>query len=483
MRSVVLLLALTAAASSLAQTPPPPPPAASPEIPEDFVQPTLIGGMEALAQRVVYPEVARDAGVEGRVFVQFVVDETGAVIDPVAVRSPSEMLSEAAIDAVLASRFTPGSERGRPVKVRFMLPVNFTLTADMPAAADSSDAARVARIVEVYDVEATFEDFLEVSSGDVSEAEFRQTADASQSALAERLLEFDSARIARVHDYITGPDYAAVDSMLGSFLARIRTPEGEAEMVARLTDPTEKQLVPEKLARAFVEAVAPRDLTAAFYRNLITRAAEVDPGLIEASGGRTEWETGIEFGIAELLAGREDEVYGSRAMLFGMDRSTLDRHIAFSMSEDGLALFEASTHAAAEAAAGLVARMLRNVMRNVDEIEVYDVRDSPPSPTVKGEIYEVVENQPVLIGGIEGLMRRVEYPVVARDAGIQGRVFVEFVVDTEGRVRDPFVRRSPSDLLSEAALDAVLGSRFTPGTQRGVAVNVRFVLPINFVLN
>ncbi|MEO0557310.1 MAG: energy transducer TonB [Bacteroidota bacterium] len=114
--------------------------------------------------------------------------------------------------------------------------------------------------------------------------------------------------------------------------------------------------------------------------------------------------------------------------------------------------------------------------------------DAPPPPPppdpepTEPEIFEVVEQAPVLIGGLEGLQERVEYPEIARRAGVEGRVFVTFVVDERGNVVDPQVARSPSDLLSEAALKAVRESKFQPGQQRGRPVKVRYSLPVNFVL-
>ncbi|MFN3597739.1 MAG: energy transducer TonB, partial [Rubricoccaceae bacterium] len=108
----------------------------------------------------------------------------------------------------------------------------------------------------------------------------------------------------------------------------------------------------------------------------------------------------------------------------------------------------------------------------------------PPPPVVpdEPEIFEVVEQDPVLIGGIEGLQARVQYPEMAQRAGVEGTVFVQFVVDERGNVVDPQVVRSPSPLLSEAALRAVRESRFQPGMQRGRPVKVRFTLPVRFVL-
>ena len=115
--------------------PPPPPPAdepePEPEEPEIFVivenPPELIGGLEGLQQRIQYPELARRAGIEGTVFVQFVVDEQGNVQDPVCVRDPGGQTCEEALRAVRTSKFKPGRQRGQPVKVRFSLPVKFRL--------------------------------------------------------------------------------------------------------------------------------------------------------------------------------------------------------------------------------------------------------------------------------------------------------------------------------------------------------------------
>ncbi len=115
---------------------PPPPPAAEPETPREvepeiFVvveqPPELVGGLEALQARIEYPELARMAEIQGTVFVQFVVDEQGNVNDPVCVRDPGGGTCEEALRAVRDAKFEPGRQRGRPVKVRFSLPIKFRL--------------------------------------------------------------------------------------------------------------------------------------------------------------------------------------------------------------------------------------------------------------------------------------------------------------------------------------------------------------------
>lgn len=113
---------------SAAPPPPPPPPPPEPEIFEVVEQmPTLIGGLEALQRAIQYPEMARRSGIEGRVFVQFVVDEQGRPSEVRAVRGIGGGADEAAVNAVRNARFTPGLQRGRPVKVRMSLPVTFRL--------------------------------------------------------------------------------------------------------------------------------------------------------------------------------------------------------------------------------------------------------------------------------------------------------------------------------------------------------------------
>ncbi len=109
----------------------PPPPTVPDAEPEVFVvaekMPTLIGGLASVQSRITYPRAARRAGVEGRVIVQFVVNEKGDVTDPLVVHGIGAGCDEEAVRAVSQAKFTPGMQRGRPVKVRLSLPVVFTL--------------------------------------------------------------------------------------------------------------------------------------------------------------------------------------------------------------------------------------------------------------------------------------------------------------------------------------------------------------------
>jgi TonB family protein len=92
--------------------------------------PELVGGMAAIQSKVTYPESAVKADVEGRVFVQFVVNEEGDVQDVVVTRGVSSDLDEEAVRVVSEAKFTPGMQDGEPVKVRLSIPITFKLKPD-----------------------------------------------------------------------------------------------------------------------------------------------------------------------------------------------------------------------------------------------------------------------------------------------------------------------------------------------------------------
>jgi len=112
------------------ELPPPPPPKEDEE--QFFIvveqMPQLIGGLKKLQSQVYYPEMARRAGIEGRVTVQFIVNERGQVENPRVIRGIGGGCDEVALEAVSKAKFVPGLQRGRPVKVQYSLPIVFRLS-------------------------------------------------------------------------------------------------------------------------------------------------------------------------------------------------------------------------------------------------------------------------------------------------------------------------------------------------------------------
>ncbi len=113
------------------EAPPPPKEEAVEEEPTYFVaveeMPEPIGGIKAIQEKIVYPEIAKRAGVEGKVYILAFVDETGNVTKANVIKGIGAGCDEAALNAVVKTKFKPGKQRGKPVKVQVSIPVVFKL--------------------------------------------------------------------------------------------------------------------------------------------------------------------------------------------------------------------------------------------------------------------------------------------------------------------------------------------------------------------
>lgn len=89
--------------------------------------PEPIGGIAAIQSKIVYPDIAIRAGVEGKVYVLAFVNEEGMVTKTEVIKGIGAGCDEAALSAVKATRFKPGKQRGTPVKVQISIPVIFKL--------------------------------------------------------------------------------------------------------------------------------------------------------------------------------------------------------------------------------------------------------------------------------------------------------------------------------------------------------------------
>lgn len=107
---------------------------------------------------------------------------------------------------------------------------------------------------------------------------------------------------------------------------------------------------------------------------------------------------------------------------------------------------------------------------------------SAEEKALHGDAYVVVEKMPEIIGGLASVQNAIVYPELAKKAGIEGRVFMQFIVDVDGSVRGATVARGIGGGCDEAALAALQQVTFTPGKQRGEAVPVKMSLPITFKL-
>lgn len=121
------------------------------------------------------------------------------------------------------------------------------------------------------------------------------------------------------------------------------------------------------------------------------------------------------------------------------------------------------------------------------EMEEYVPVEEEEDDIVEEQIFLVVEEMPSFPGG-EGEMykyigKNIEYPRMAKESGISGRVFVTFVVEKDGSVTDVKVLRGIGGGCDEEAVRVIKSMpKWKPGKQRGKPVRVQYRMPIKFTL-
>lgn len=90
-------------------------------------QPFPIGGLEAIQEKIKYPEKAKLNGVQGRVFVKAYINENGEVDGVELLKGIDSECDSVAMAAVKQTKFTPGKQHSKPVKVQVSIPIVFKL--------------------------------------------------------------------------------------------------------------------------------------------------------------------------------------------------------------------------------------------------------------------------------------------------------------------------------------------------------------------
>jgi protein TonB len=123
-----------------------------------------------------------------------------------------------------------------------------------------------------------------------------------------------------------------------------------------------------------------------------------------------------------------------------------------------------------------------------DEVQMYDFDVGEEVEEEEEEIFVVVEDMPTFRGGDvnkfrEWVQKRVKYPQIAAENGIQGKVFIMFVIEPDGAVSKVSIMRGVDPALDNEAIRVVSSSpKWVAGKQRGAPVRVRFSITVNFQL-
>lgn len=117
-----------------------------------------------------------------------------------------------------------------------------------------------------------------------------------------------------------------------------------------------------------------------------------------------------------------------------------------------------------------------NIDVNDTKVNV-EVRESEPAP----DAFIPVEKDPAC--DLEKLQQKIQYPDIARRAGIEGKVIVRVLVDKSGKVKKTLIDYSDSELLNDAAMKAIREyGTFTPGIQNGQPITCWVSIPVQFRL-
>ncbi len=112
----------------------------------------------------------------------------------------------------------------------------------------------------------------------------------------------------------------------------------------------------------------------------------------------------------------------------------------------------------------------------------------PAAAQTDDKVYEMAEVNPLFPGGNQALMdylyRNIKYPADAMKRGVQGRVMVQFVVNSDGSISESKILKSVDPALDAEALRVVNGMpKWSPGKEAGKYVRVRYSLPITFKIS
>ena len=118
---------------------------------------------------------------------------------------------------------------------------------------------------------------------------------------------------------------------------------------------------------------------------------------------------------------------------------------------------------------------------------IYNVAKEVEDDYESQEVFTIVEQMPSFPGGEQKMMefvaKNIQYPQEAMESGIQGRVFVGFVVEPDGSVSNVKVLRSIGGGCDEEAVRVIkMMPKWNPGKQRGKAVRVSYLIPVSFKL-
>ncbi|NOY36318.1 MAG: TonB family protein, partial [Chlorobi bacterium] len=418
---------------------------------------------EWIAENLRYPEEAKRQGIEGKVYIRFIVEADGRVSNVEVIRTADPLLDAEAVRVVRSSpTWTPGKQRGHNVRVAYTFPITFTLDKTPREALRDTTNGEVFFIVE---------EMPRFQGGDIST--FRQW----------------------VADHLEYPVVAAEKGIGGRVFVRfIVQPDGHVGHVSvvrgvdSLLDQEAKRVVSASPAWTPGKQRG-KNVAVAYTFPIVFVMEEKDKPYISSSnlakeqnvvyiidGKKATFEDirkldPNNIGGVKVIAGKEAAgQYGNK-------------------NKDGVILISTINWIPGKTPPK-PAKPDRKVTRNPENDELI-LEDIPQNQDKESntETFFIVEEMPKFQGGDVEKFRQyiadnIVYPESAASRGVSGKVFVQWIVDNHGNVTDvKVVRGVDPDLDAEAVRVVSSSPRWTPGRQRGITVRVQMTTPIVFVLD
>ncbi len=359
------------------------------------VQPVYPGGDEArlnyLAKNITYPEDAKESGVQGTVYVTYVVEKDGSITNVKVLRGVSPSLDEVAVNAIKGMpNWKPGFQKGKAVRAQFNMPIRFILAGNNnyspvekgPTKKEKRKQKRALKKKQRAEANAQTE---QVDTTDQEIFVFVE--------VQPQYIGGDSARLEYLASTIIYPNDAMESGLQGSVYVTFVVEKDGSITNAKVIKGISSSLDKESL-------------------NAVNKMPKWKPGLHEGKAVRCQFNMPIKFEIIsypDYIISKKDTSLGA-------------------------------------------------------------------------------ETPPEFIGGdparLKYLSESVVYPREALYKGIQGTVYVTFVVEKDGSISNVQLLRGIGGGCDEAAINAVKSMpNWKPGFQRGRVVRAQFNMPISFILN
>jgi|GEM_PF-324364 len=433
--------------------------------------PEPIGGFKTIQENLIYPEKAKQAGIEGTVIIEVKVNKNGKVFGLSAVRSSgNKELDDAAMEAIIKTKFKPAYRNKQPVDVNISIPVRFSLSKEKKS--DHLDQVNselipydsapepIGGLSAVYKnlvypevihkagiegltiVQVKVEENGDLSAVSVNRSSGNDELDAAALAAVKNsrfkpALQNDKP----VSVYISIPiQFRLKEKSDGQGAPSLQTPEfvpydEPPSPIGGFKAIQENLIYPEKAKQAGIEGTT-------VIQARVDEKGDIEKAVVLQSSGNDE----LDAAAIEAL------------------KKTKFKPAVFDKKPVGVYI--------------LIPVMFNLGAKNEEQDKSEDSGKTDDNAKPDSLPFDT---SPEPVGGFAALQRNIVYPAIAQEGGVEGMVVVQASIDEKGNVTKCTIARGiPNTGLDEAAINAVKKTHFKPATLKGKPVEVTISIPINF---